>query len=414
MATEFKQTNNSIADSQTNNSIADSAPAEESIKVRVLGLARRITGLVGNTPPPLEDPYIALDMAQTIKPYIDRLLTLKNLLNPVDRIISKREQIQELQAGIAADVAEVETVSDSADDNVDTSLIDDLQGEIAAIKKDRKLHVNEIDEEDEKPREKTAAKGGNQLENLPIAQRLERILCERFIGHQQLNALLGISLSADILEEYDRLLERLWNQIFATEDLRPHVERNRIKTLQNTFQDYALIWRHPQIPTFPGATDAVSCSIESLRQHFEEFFIGTSERSLWYTRLDFYRDPIDMGHWALVDRQYLNCTFKKPSIRLLMYARANSIPPRIVRQKSAIEDIYDRVLLETKLKQRFFDNCNSITRSLYKQGRGGATKQVYIYYKDNNIRISGKPSIPHWRPSKPRWPGVLPSVVFAS
>ena len=97
-----------------------------------------------------------------------------------------------------------------------------------------------------------------------------------------------------------------------------------------------------------------------------------------------------------------------------MYARANDLPPRMVRQKSAVEDIYDRVILETELKERFFDNCNSITRSQYRQGREGSTKWVYIYHKDNDIRISGKSGIPHWRPSKPRWPGVLPSIVFTS
>ena len=41
-----------------------------------------------------------------------------------------------------------------------------------------------------------------------------------------------------------------------------------------------------------------------------------------------------------------------------------------------------------------------------------ARKTVYVYVKDGQIRISGKKGIPHWRFSRARWPGVLPSVVF--
>lgn len=408
MATDIEKTDDYLDDSSA---LIDGE--EETLKNRVLVLARRITGL-SNTPERLEDPIFSQEVSHSIKPYIDRLVTLKNLLNPVDRIISKREQIEELQAGIAADVAEVETLSDTATAEVDDNLINDLQGEISAVKKDRKIFVSEIDAEDEVPFPKAATKGGGALLDLTVVQRLEKIFGNRFIGQQQLASLLGISFSSEDQKLYNRLLEHLWKQIFTTNELRPHVERNRLKTLQNTFRDYALILRHPQLPKHPGADTLAPCSIESLRQHFEEYFINTSERSLWYTKLDFYRDYIDKGHWALVDRQYLNCTFKRPGIRLLMYARANDLPPRMVRQKSAVEDIYDRVILETELKERFFDNCNSITRSQYRQGREGSTKWVYIYHKDNDIRISGKPGIPHWRPSKPRWPGVLPSIVFAS
>ena len=97
-----------------------------------------------------------------------------------------------------------------------------------------------------------------------------------------------------------------------------------------------------------------------------------------------------------------------------MYAQANALSPQLVRQKSAIEDVYDRVVLETALQERFFDNCNAITSTTYQPSPEAAVKQVYIYYKGNNIRISGKKGIPHWRPGKPRWPGVLPTIVFAA
>ena len=40
------------------------------------------------------------------------------------------------------------------------------------------------------------------------------------------------------------------------------------------------------------------------------------------------------------------------------------------------------------------------------------SKQVYVFYKGDYICISGKRGLPHWRPTRPRWPGVLPALVF--
>lgn len=95
-----------------------------------------------------------------------------------------------------------------------------------------------------------------------------------------------------------------------------------------------------------------------------------------------------------------------------MYARSNGLSAKMVRQKSVTEDIYDRILLELALQERFVDNCHSITGTTYQPNAKATTKQVYTYYNDDALRISGKSGIPHWRPSKPRWPGVLPSILF--
>ena len=96
-----------------------------------------------------------------------------------------------------------------------------------------------------------------------------------------------------------------------------------------------------------------------------------------------------------------------------MYSRANGLLAKMVRQKSVTEDIYDRILLELALRERFVDNCHSITSTTYKlKNSKDGHKQVYTYYKDDAIRISGKNGTPHWHPSKPRWPGVLPSIVI--
>ena len=97
-----------------------------------------------------------------------------------------------------------------------------------------------------------------------------------------------------------------------------------------------------------------------------------------------------------------------------MFAEANNLSTRLVRQKSVVEEVYDRILLELALKREYFSSCNSLTRSTYLPAKGEGRKNVYVYTKDGQIRISGKKGIPHWRFSKARWPGVLPTVVFES
>ena len=73
------------------------------------------------------------------------------------------------------------------------------------------------------------------------------------------------------------------------------------------------------------------------------------------------------------------------------------------------------MILKHALDQdEFFDSCNSITRTTYHNDGDRSKKQVYVYIKDGIVRISGKQGVPHWRPGKARWPGVLVSVVFES
>ena len=383
---------------------------EERLKEEVISLAQHIFDLIDHQES-VEDIALAQEMGQAIKPYVDRLVSLKRLLNPLERIIEKRTQLEKLQAGLDADVAEVENLSEGISADIDTALFNDLQGEISAVKKDCRIFVNTIDEKDERDSRKPSGKSTSLLDQ-PIALRLEQIFGTRFVGLDRLADILHLHVDEETAASYTNLLEKVWKAIFQADELRPHVKGNRIKTLQHTFRNYALIFRTPEFPAQPGARTAVPCTIASLRDRFGEFFLGASERSLWYSRLDFFRQPMAEGHWAMVDRQFLNCTFRKPGIRLHTYARANGLPAEMVRQKSAVEEIYDRVILEMALKERFFPNYNAITRTTYPPPGESTPKQVYIYYKDNYIRISGKRGIPHWLPTKPRWPGVSPAIIF--
>ena len=84
----------------------------------------------------------AQEMAQAAKPYIDRLIALNHLLNPIDRLVAKRKQIQQFQSEVAEDIAEIEDLASDFGTEIDEGLFNDLQGEIAAVKKNCKLFVS--------------------------------------------------------------------------------------------------------------------------------------------------------------------------------------------------------------------------------------------------------------------------------
>ncbi len=378
------------------------------IKDQVLQLTERINALADGGQDKIDDIGLAQETAQAIKPYVDRLVSLNRLLNPIDRVVEKRQQIHDLQEELAEDVAEIEDIAGDITTDIAPIIANDLQGEIAAVKRDRKLFIREVAVDDPPPPEASDAKGEKTgLLNLSTEERFQRIFSDRFISLTRIESILAIKISPSDKKRYLLSLQKMWEQLFDREEFRSHVEKNRVASLANAFADYALIFRSPVIKNKQRTT------LASLREQFQSFFINANAKGLWYTRQAFYHKPIERGHWALVDKQYLNCTFKKPSIRLLMYARANGLPAQSVRQKSIVEDIYDRIIIELALRERFFENCHSITRTSYQPSADDPAKQVYLFYKDESIRISGKSGIPHWKPMKPRWPGVLPSITVA-
>ena len=390
------------------------------LKVKVLDLAGKLSDLVRGEPGLVEDSELSHEVAVSVKSYVDRLHCLQLLLHPIESVIRKRGEITQLQTSILAEVAEIEDVSGSASDLVAPALLNELKSELSAVKKDRKLFVSDEDEEEDDGEIEEIEEGGEGVDRgqkslplleLPIAERLLRILGSRFIGPERLEEILGHPLTALDRGASEKLLESLWVSLFERPQFRPHVEANHLTALRKAFKDYALLFRCSLIPGAPQEEPA-PCSIKHIRERLPACFGKGSARSLWYAKLPFYTTPISTPHWALVDRQYLNCTFKKPSIRLLMYARANDLAPKAIRQKSVVEDVYDRAVLQAALKAPFFDNCNSLTRTKYVAEKQKSGKQVFVYSKDDALRITGKRGTPHWRPGRPLWPGVLVSVVF--
>ena len=121
----------------------------EATSGQVLSLARRITSLATDDEDVNIDPELSHRLALSVKPYVDRLVALSRLLNPVGRIIEKREQIDELRGEIAQDIASVEDASQGLGEIIDTTLITELQTELAAVKRDRKLFAEDDEEEEE-------------------------------------------------------------------------------------------------------------------------------------------------------------------------------------------------------------------------------------------------------------------------
>jgi hypothetical protein len=387
--------------------------SDAALERRILELSDRITALAGGQCGPIAGLAAAQQMAQTIKPYVDRLCALRRLLTPVGSIAAKRVQIDELRERIAEDVAVVETLSDDVGNAVDPALLSQLEGELASVKRDRKLFVQEIAADDLEAEPKpvpspmsVSADAPLPLAQLPVQKRLKLILGRRFVSVPDLAGLLSLRLDEGLVQKHEAALEHVWRTVFDTEELRPHVARNRVRSLQKAFSDYGLLLRTPQLDRDTNS------SLATLRERHGSFFLHARDQGLWYAKTDLYHATFAASHWALVDRQYLNCTFKKPSIRLLMYARANGLPPAIVRQKSLLEDVYDRIVLGLAVNGQFFANCHSITRTTYQQSKNAIVKQAYVYERDGSIRISGKRGTPHWRPTRPRWPGVLPAIVL--
>jgi hypothetical protein len=235
------------------------------------------------------------------------------------------------------------------------------------------------------------------------------VLGRRFIDAVQLADVLGASLPGNEAEVAEQRLEMVWDGLMQIERFNHHAREEQLAPLRRALRDYVLVYRTPRLPDGDGQ---VPCSISHLKDYVPARFVGSSDQSLWYSSLEFYRESFSEGHWALLDKQYLNCTFKQLKIRLGMYARANELPPQAMRQKSVLEDVYDRVIVDAAMETVFFDNCNILTRTTYQQKDEPSKKQVHVYYRDGQIMISGKRGLPHWRPGKPRWPGVLPAIVF--
>lgn len=81
----------------------------------------------------LEDSDLCEDLALQVKPYADRLSALHRLLNPIDRLIDKRSQLDHSPDDIASEVAQIEALSTSLDPVLDPAFLREVQAELGII-----------------------------------------------------------------------------------------------------------------------------------------------------------------------------------------------------------------------------------------------------------------------------------------
>jgi hypothetical protein len=128
-------------------------------------------------------------LALSVKPYVDRLISLRHLLNPVGRIIEKREKMEDLRGEVADDIASVEDASQDLGEVIDVSLMTELQTELAALKRDRKLFTDDDEDEEDDALPETEAAGPEETDkrpgrtaflDRPVTERLRLVLGARF------------------------------------------------------------------------------------------------------------------------------------------------------------------------------------------------------------------------------------------
>ena len=88
-------------------------------------------------------------------------------------------------------MAVVKDLTENIGEEVDHSILNELQSKIASVKKDRK-----VDAEDAAPQAKSNNKNKTQrIVDLPLGARFERIFGDRFVAPARLEALRGVRFS---------------------------------------------------------------------------------------------------------------------------------------------------------------------------------------------------------------------------
>ena len=326
-------------------------------------LAQTILNLENGLVEPVEDSQLAYELGHHVKPMIDRL-----------------------------------TGTDDADE------FDSLAPE-AAIS----------DPEDITGRRRRAIKKMPQIDGpmpdmdtLSIEDKARWILMERFISLEQHEEILRLKFSDTERESHLQNLDQLLNTLFGLPQVAKHLAAANLAGLHKIFASNLLVFRNPSI----GIEGRQPCNLENLRLAYPDYFYKRRKTPNWYEKQDFYTDPIHGPHWTLCGFDLLNCTLRRPDRKLMGYARQWSLPTPYVRQKSALEDIYDRIISGESLQEHLFEqNCNACTSTRYKHGNRGLLRMVYIVQREQKIAIHGKNGLPHWKANKRLWPGVYPSII---
>jgi hypothetical protein len=342
-------------------------------------LAQVIIDLENGSVSPITDPQLAYDLAHYVKPVIDQLSSakLESLLSDQEDEVDQEDQDLSLDAiASESDAAEME---------------------------DRAVR-----------RKRATRKAPNlngptpELAQLSSQDKARWVLMERFIPLEKHEEILRCKFSTDDFDRYLQDLDEFLETLFLLPDIAQALEAYDLPTLQKIFASTLLIFRHPAMGD--DESGPISCSVESLRHAFPDYFYKRRKAPNWYEAHPFYTSTFEHPHWALCDLDHLNCTLRPPQRRLQNYAREWSLPDNKVVQKTVLEDIYDRIICGEALEEHLFEqNCNACTSTRYQKRKG--LHLVYTVQKDQKIAIHGKMGIPHWRATRRLWPGAYPVII---
>jgi len=338
-------------------------------------LVQAILDLENNRAGKVEDPNLAYELAHHVKPRIDQLSALAQGL-PVEE---DEEEVTISSLAAEAELAEVE-----------------------GVKPRRKRAV----------RKKPSSEGPlPELASLPPQDKARWVFMERFIPLEQHEDILGYSFTPEDFSQYEQALGSFLVNLLLLPDAILAAQNSDILSLQKIFASLMLIFRNPFIGD--GNGNPIACTVENLRQHHPSFFYKRRKKPNWFESYNFYAEPLGQAHWVLCEIDYLNCTLRGPKRKLAGFAKRWHIPPENVRQKTVLEDIYDRIICGEALGEHLFEqNCNCCTATTYRSRNKGPSRMVYTVQRHQKISIHGKVGIPHWRTSRRLWPGIFPSIVF--
>ena len=202
----------------------------------------------------------------------------------------------------------------------------------------------------------------------PPNEQARWIFMERHISLEKHEEILRYTFEPDQFAEhqeaFDATLKTLLHLPLAAEA----VANNDLPALQKMFASSVLIFRNPLIGDDDGKP--VPCTFELLREYFPSYFFKRKKKPNWFENNEFYTEPLSEAHWVLCDSEYLNCTLRKPDRKLLSYARDWDLPGEYVRQKTVVEDIYDRIVCGEALEEDLFARgCNSADQYDLQEGQ---------------------------------------------
>lgn len=250
-----------------------------------------------------------------------------------------------------------------------------------------------------------------RLTSQPPGEQARWIFMERYIPLATHEEIFGLSLSPEAFAEHQESFDRLIKDLLLLPRSLEALEKNDVGSLQRIFATCVPIFRSPAIGDEVGGS--VPSTVEGLRQRFPSYFYKRRKKPNWFESQDFYTEAVPGPRWVLADTDYLNCTLRRPERKLAAYAKDWDLPPEYAQQKSAVEDIYDRIVVGEALGEDLFARtANSLTATRYRHRNRGAKRLVYTVQKIHKITIHGKAGIPHWRATRRLWPGVHATLSF--